>query len=56
MGADSIINLSLWVLGVWLVVVVVHAVYLARDKKWNPLPAESPEHHGDHGHGAPGHH
>ncbi len=50
MSAHSIISLTLWILGLWLVVVVVHAVWLARDTKWSPLPAAPPGPHGEHAH------
>ena len=53
MQADSILTFALGFVAVWFVAVAVYALFMARDRKWDPLPPEWPEHHGhdDHGHG-----
>jgi hypothetical protein len=56
--ADSILTFALGFVAIWSGAVAVHALLLARDRKWDPLPPEMPEHHGhdDHGHGDHGLH
>ncbi len=53
MHAESILTYALGFVALWIGGVAVHALFLARDPKWDPLPPEMPEHHGhdDHGHG-----
>lgn len=53
MHAETITAYSLGFIAVWVVIVALHALVLARQPRWDPLPPEMPEHHGhdDHGHG-----
>jgi hypothetical protein len=53
--ADTIVNWALGFVTVWFIVALFHAFWQARDKKWTPLPPESPERHVDHTHGAAHH-
>lgn len=53
MTSSSIVQIALGFIVVWMAGVVVYALVSARSRKYDPLPAELPEHHDDHaGHGA----
>lgn len=61
MHAETITTYALGFIAFWVVAVALHALFLARQPRWDPAPPEMPEHHGhddhghDHGHGGHGH-
>lgn len=59
MHVDSILSWAVGFLSVWLAATLLHAAWVNRDRKYDPLPAEPIEHHhhdhDDHAHGPADH-
>jgi hypothetical protein len=45
MDADQVQNICFGLVVVWGAVTLLHALWMARDPKWEPAPPEEPEHH-----------
>lgn len=48
MEAQQVANMAIGLVLVWSVAALVHALWMGRDRSWDPAPPEEPHHHDDH--------